>query len=466
MKRKVWFAAIFVLLLLPGCSFAPQYLRPAAPVQAEWPVGEAYGEAVVDTPVFDVPTRTWQEHFSDGGLRAIIYLALHNNRDLRMSTLNVERARAVYGIQSAELIPSINVSGGYTRERISEDFSTTGHAVTTEQYSINLGITTWELDFFGRIRNLKDSALEEYVAMEQVQRAAQILLVSEVAIAWYALAADREILEYARLTLKAQEASYELVRKRYDNGVASELDLRRAQSQVETARRDEALYTQRLAQGENALTLLVGLSVSRVTLPSDLETVVPPRDLSQGLQSEVLLLRPDVLAAEHRLKASYANIGAARAAFFPRISLTTTIGTASSDLSALFNSGSDTWGFSPRLSVPVFDRRTRLAYKVTKVEREMALAEYEKAIQNAFREVADVLAARGTLDQRIDAQESLVEAAEETFRISEARYADGIDSYLSVLDAQRSLYVAKQGLIALRLEQVSNLVALYKTLGG
>ena len=317
--------------------------------------------------------------------------------------------------------------------------------MTAEQYSVNLGISSWEIDFFGRIRSLKDRALEEYLATDQARRSAQILLVSSVANAYLALAADRENLKLAASTLETQEASYKLIRKRYDVGLASELDLRRAQSQVDTARGDVARYTQLAAQDENALNLLVGSPVPPALLPAELGSVSPPKEISPGLSSEVLLRRPDVLAAEHRLKAANANIGAARAAFFPRISLTTAIGTASADLSGLFKSGSGTWSFAPQIVMPIFDARTWSAYDVTKVEKEISVAQYEKAIQTAFREVADALAVRGTVNQQIAAQQSLVDAVAETYRLSNARYTKGIDSYLGVLDAQRSLYARATG---------------------
>jgi multidrug efflux system outer membrane protein len=338
--------------------------------------------------------------------------------------------------------------------------------MTVEQYGVNLGISSWEIDFFGRIRSLKDRALEEYIATDQARHSAQILLVSTVASAYLTLAADRENLKLVASTLETQEASYKLIRRRCDVGLASELDLRRAQSQVDAARGDVARYTQIAAQDENALNLLVGSPLPRALLPSELGGVSPPKEISPGMSSELLLRRPDVLAAEHRLKATNANIGAARAAFFPRISLTTAIGTASAELSGLFKSGSGTWGFAPQIVLPIFDARMWSAYDAIKVEREIALAQYEKAIQTAFREVADALAVRGTVDQQLSAQQSLVSAVAETYRLSNARYTKGIDSYLSVLDAQRSLYGAQQGLIALRLAQFTNRVTLYKVLGG
>ncbi|HOD31456.1 MAG TPA: efflux transporter outer membrane subunit, partial [Smithellaceae bacterium] len=331
---------------------------------------------------------------------------------------------------------------------------------------INLGITSWEIDFFGRIRSLKDKALEEYLATDQSLRSTKILLICTVAQAYLTLAADREALHLVSSTLKTQQAAYELIRKRYEVGIVSELDLRRAQSQVDAARGDVARYTQLVAQDENALNLLVGSPVRHELLSQNLSDIILPKDISAGLSSELLLRRPDVLSAEHRLKAANANIGAARAAFFPRISLTTTAGTASADLSGLFKSGSGVWTFAPQIIMPIFDTRTWFAYNVSKIEKEMSIAQYEKSIQTAFREVADALAVKGTINQRIEAQQSLVDALATAYRLSEARYSKGIDGYLSVLDAQRSLYNAQQGLVMLRLAQTNNLVTLYKALGG
>jgi multidrug efflux system outer membrane protein len=445
---------------------APKYTRPNAPVPAKWPTGAAYKETKSATSAPAAAELPWREFFTDERLQKIIGIALDNNRDLRVAALNVERARALYGISRAELLPSVSAVGMMSKQLVPADLSTTGSAITATQYSVNLGISSWEIDFFGRIRSLKDQALEEYLATDQARRSAQISLVSTVAQAYLALTADWEALKLVASTLETQEASYKLIRKRQDVGLASELDLRRAQSQLDTARVDVARYTQLVAQDENALNLLVGSPMPQELLPADLVSVSPPKEVSPGLSSEVLLRRPDVLAAEHQLKAANANIGAARAAFFPRISLTTAIGTASADLSGLFKFGQGTWLFAPQIIMPIFDARTWSAYDVTKVEREISVAQYEKVIQTAFREVADALAVRGTVNQQIAAQQSLVDAVAETYRLSNARYTKGIDSYLSVLDAQRSLYGAQQGLIVLRLARLVNTVALYKVLGG
>jgi outer membrane protein, multidrug efflux system len=468
MKRNLFLLLSTMIFLLGGCTLAPEYTRPEAPVPAHWPTGMAYiyTENAPDESTPQASTLSWREFITDKRLQKVIEAALKNNRDLKMAALNVERAKALYGIGRVSLLPSVNAAGIWDKEHVPADLSTTGNAVTSEQYRVNLGITSWEIDFFGRIRSLKDKALEEYLATDQALRSSQILLVSTVAQAYLALAADREALQLVSKTLGAQEAAYELIRKRYDVGMISELDLRRAQSQVDIARGDVARYTQQVAQDENALNFLIGSPLQQELMPADLGSVSPTREVSVGLSSELLLRRPDVLAAEHQLKAANANIGAARAAFFPSIALTTSFGTASADLSGLFKSGQGTWGFTPQIIMPIFDARTWFAYDVTKIEKEMSIAQYEKAIQTAFREVADALAVKGTINQQIAAQQSLVDAVSETYRLSNARYTKGIDSYLSVLDAQRSLYAAQQGLIMLRLSRFVNQVTLYNVLGG
>jgi len=335
-----------------------------------------------------------------------------------------------------------------------------------EQYRVDLGITAWEIDFFGRIRSLKDQALEAYLATEEARRGAQIALVAEAARVYLTLAADRESLILAHSTLETQQAAYDLVQKLFDVGLGTKLDLRRAQIPVEMARGDVARFTQLAAQDQNALNLLAGSLVPEEFLPVALSNITPPREISPGLSSEALLRRPDIMAAEHRLKGAYAIIGAARAAFFPRISLTAAIGTASDELSGLFSSGTDTWNFAPQIIMPIFDARTWAAYRVSKADREIVLTQYEKTIKTAFREVADTLAMQGTIDKQVAAQQALVNAVAATYRLSNERYTKGIDSYLSVLDAQRSHFAAQQGLVALRLAKLANRVRLYAVLGG
>ena len=457
------------LLLLPGlalfaagCTMAPKYTRPNAPVPA-WPTGAAYATQLSTN---NYQPQVWQEFFTDAKLQQVISLALTNNRDLRLAALNVERARAYYGIQRTELWPTVDATGSGSKQRLPADLSSSGSRQTVERYDAKLGVASWEIDFFGRIRSLKDRALEEYLATEQARRGAQILLVSLVASTYLTLAADRENLKLAATTLKAQQDAYDLVKRRFDLGLIPELDVHRAQTQVDVARGDAARFTQLVAQDENALHILAGGPVPRELLPVELANVTPPCEVSAGVSSEVLLRRPDVSQTEHLLKAAHADIGAARAAFFPRISLTAAFGTASSDLSGLFKSGSAAWNYAPQIVMPIFDARTWSAHKAAKVQREIAVTQYEQTIQSAFREVADALAVRGTVGEQCSAQESLVHAVAETHRLASSRYDKGIDSYLSVLDAQRSLYAAQQGLVSLRLAKLANDVRLYAVLGG
>jgi multidrug efflux system outer membrane protein len=459
-----------LVFLMGGCSLAPKYSRPAAPVPAAWPAGTAHDQtktaAVLPTGDAALHVYPWQDFFPDPKLRQVIKTALENNRDLRMAALNAERARAYYGIQRASLLPSVNAVASESKQRIPADLSASGKAMTAEQYSVNFGVASWEIDFFGRIRNLKDQALEEYLATDQARLSAQLMLLSTVANAYLALAADREGLQLALSTLETVGNSYRLQGKLHDLGVVSALDLRLSQTQVDAARGEVSRYAQLAAQDKNALNLLAGTDLPETLLPDRLTDVEFCREISPGLSSTVLLQRPDVLAAEHRLKGAHANIGAARAAFFPRISLTAALGTASADLSGLFNSGQGTWSFAPVIAVPVFDARTWHAYDVTKVEQQLAVAQYEKTIQTAFREVADALAVQGAMNQRLASQQSLAAALAEALRLSTVRYTNGIDSYLNVLDAQRSLYNAKQGFLALQFARLANEVTLYKALGG
>jgi multidrug efflux system outer membrane protein len=408
----------------------------------------------------------WEDFIRSEPLREVIRMAIANNRNLRVAVLNIERARALYRIQRAELLPSVHGGAAFSKERVPGILSQGGQPKTTELYNVSVGVSAWELDLFGRIRSLQDAALEQYLATEQARVSAQIALIAEVTNAYLTLAADRENLELAQSTLTTQQETYEMIRRRAEVGASSDLDLRQAQTRVDAARVDIARYTSQVALDENALTLLVGSTIPPGLLPAELGEVAALRDFTPGLPSGVLQRRPDILQAEHQLKAAHANIGAARAAFFPRITLTTSFGTTSDQLSDLFKSGSETWAFVPQIVMPIFDARTWAAYDVTKVDREIAVAQYEKAIQTGFREVADALAQRGTLGDQLDAQQSLVEASAESYRLSDARYTRGIDSYLRVLDAQRSLYSAQQGLIAVRLARLTNLVTLYKVLGG
>ena len=463
--NKVSFSMLLgTVLVLGGCTLAPEYQRPGSPVAAQWPAGAAYVQDAQDAP--RAADLKWHEFFADAALQKIIQQALDNNRDLRLAALNVERAQGLYGIQRGDLFPSFTAEGGKTRQRRSADLIEPGQPRTVTQYSADLGFAAWELDFFGRIRSLSDQALEEYLATDEGRRSTQVALVSQVARTYFALAADRENLALARSTLESQQAAYGLVKRRFDVGTVSELDLKQARIPVDTARADVARYTQLAAQDLNALVLLAGAPVPEALLPPNLVAAGMLKDVAAGVSSEVLLLRPDVIAAEHRLKGAYASIGAARAALFPRITLTGSVGTASSELSRLFEGQSGTWLFAPQFSLPIFDTRLWAALRVSKTDREIALTQYEKAVQTAFREVADALAVRGTIDEQLAAQESLTATVGDTYRLAERRYNSGIDSFLTVLDAQRSHFAAQQSLVTLRLAKLAAQIQLYAALGG
>ncbi|KAB8042586.1 AdeC/AdeK/OprM family multidrug efflux complex outer membrane factor [Janthinobacterium aquaticum] len=456
------------LALLAGCSLAPTYERPATPTPASWPTGPSYKADAAGANAQPVADIAWRDFFADARLRQVIELALANNRDLRVSILNIEKARATYGIERAALIPSLSASGGQSATRVPNNQSPNGEGSITRQYTANLGISAYELDFFGRVRSLSDSALEQYLSTEEARRAQQISLVAEVASSYLNLVADQQRLAVAQQTLQSQQSSYELAKRRFDAGATSGLDKYDAQTSVELARSDVATYTSQVALDQNALTLLVGSSVPAELLPqAEFGAVTALADVPAGLPSEVLQRRPDVLAAERTLRAANANIGAARAAFFPRISLTATAGSLSNNLSGLFKGGSGTWSFLPQISLPIFDGGVNRAnLDIAKVNREISVAQYEKAIQVAFREVSDALAQRGTIDERLQSQVALVEASGKSYTIQEARYKQGAETYLNALISQRALYSAQQSLITARLSKSTNLVTLYKVLGG
>ncbi len=471
MKRSIILPVMATVFAIAGCStMAPKYTQPVAPVPAAWPSGPAYKEGAgptTDKALADIP---WQDFFVDPQLRKLIALALENNRDLRIAALNIERARAQYQVQGSDLFPKVDASGAGNFQRLPEDFSGTGRAETIHHYSVGLGVSSYELDLFGRVRSLKGQALEQYLATGQARLSVQISLVAQVAAGYLTLAADREQLKLARETLANQQASFQLTRSRFEAGVTSALDFNQARTSVDAARVDIARFTTLVAQDENALSLVVGSAVPAGLLPQALsETLTALKDVTPGLPSDVLLRRPDILQAESLLKGFNANIGAARAAFFPRITLVSSVGFGSSELAGLFTAGAGSfaWSFAPRITLPIFDGGSNRAnLKVAEVDRDIAVAQYEKAIQTAFREVSDALAQRGTIDEQVTAQQSLTDATSESYNLSRARYAKGVDSYLAVLDSQRFLYRAQQNLITVRLSRLANLVTLYKVLGG
>jgi multidrug efflux system outer membrane protein len=439
----------------------PKYQRPKAPMPEALPGDAAKPGAVA------VANLHWQDYFTNPGMQSVIKLALANNRDLRIAALNIEKMQAAYGIQRAGLYPTIGVAASGARYWAPKNMSLTGKAQTSETDVLNFGVLSWELDFFGRVRSLSAQALNQYLATEQAQLSGQISLVAAIAQSYLAYAADNENLQLTQSTFEAQKSYFEMISKSRELGIASELDLRRAQSQMETSRVDVARYRGLVAVDQHALDLLVGTPVSAELLPKGFDSAGELKDVSAGLSSEVLLRRPDILMAEYQLKAANANIGAARAAFFPSISLTGGIGTMSPDLSGLFNWSQRTWNFTPQISVPIFaGGALRAGLKVSEINRAIAVIQYEQAIQTAFREVSDGLVRRASLLEQLEAQRSLLESLSATFSLSESRYKEGLDGYLGVLDAQRSLYSVQQGLVATRLASQSNQIMLFKALGG
>ena len=449
---------------LAGCSLAPDYERPEAGLPERWAPAALKADAgqVASVPAAELG---WQEFFRDARLQQLIGIALENNHDLRIATLNVEAFRAQYRIQRADLLPGVSADAAMSRSHTPAAVNPLA-AGTNTQYSATLGLS-WELDLFGRVRSLRDQALEQYFASEAAQRSAKVSLVAAVANAWLALQADQALLQVAQDTFRTYEESLALTQRSFDVGVASALELSQARTAVESTRGAVSTYTRLVAQDRNALTQLLGGSVPaellEVTgLNGDLLAEVPA-----GLPSDLLRNRPDILQAEHQLRAANANIGAARAAFFPRIGLTGAAGFASRELSDLFSADADYWSFTPSISVPIFNAgRLRANRDYAEVAKNIQVAQYEKAIQVGFREVADGLAARATYSDQVQAQRNLLATSEEYYQLAERRYRGGVDSYLNLLDAQRQLFAARQQLIGDRLAQLISEVNLYKALGG
>ncbi|PZN31745.1 MAG: multidrug transporter [Proteobacteria bacterium] len=466
MKRRMHSAvALAVLTALSGCTLAPRYERPAAPVADEFPA-QPSANAGEGLSAADIG---WREFFPQQTLQDLIGRALANNRDLRVAALNVEAARAQYRIRQADIVPHVDAVGEGNSQRVPANLSQTGESYVTRQYSAGLGVTAFELDLFGRLRSLRRGALETYLSLEETRLSAELALIAEVANAWLTLVADQELLRLTRETYEVQRSSYDLTRLRFDSGVASEVDLHQAEIALRNAEVNISVYERRVAQDRNALELLVGEPLGPEFDPSgaSLDEQVLAHDIPAGLPAELLERRPDIRAAEHALRAANANIGAARAAFFPRISLTGFYGEAHPDLSDLFSEGQRTWSFVPQIRVPIFAGGANAAQlDLAQVRKRAEIARYEQAIQVAFREVADALAARSTLDAQLRAQEALTRAAENTYRLADMRYRNGVESYLTTLIAQRDFYAAQQALINTRLARASNLVLLYKALGG
>jgi outer membrane protein, multidrug efflux system len=450
-------------LALASCSLAPRYHRPPALVPTEVPDGAA--------PVPDasaVAELGWRDLFGDERLKALVALAIRNNRDLRVAALNVELTQAQYRIQRADLLPDVSASASGTRQRIPANLSTTGSALTTTGYIVGLGATAFELDLFGRVRSLSQAALEQYLATDEARRSAHLALVAQVATQYLAERALDDQVALARRTLETVESSHALARRTYEAGRTSELDLRTAETQVETARFDLSSALEQRARSQHALVVLVGQPLPEdLPPPTPLDAQAVLSELPAGVPSAVLLRRPDILAAEHGLLSANAVIGAARAAFFPSISLTAFGGTSSAELSGLFGGGSGVWSFTPRIELPIFrGGALRASLDAAEVRKSIQVAQYERAIQVAFREVADALVSRGALEEQLAAQRARVEAEQRRYDLSELRYRKGVDSYLGVLTAQRDLFAAQQILIRSRLARLTNLVDLYRALGG
>ncbi len=455
--RVIRSAAALSVVLLGGCmNLAPKYERPAAPVAERFPLAP---ESAASGPA--AAELDWPQFFADERVKRLIAIALANNRDLRIAALNIEAVRAQAAVRDADRWPTVNA--GLTGSR-----TPTASGGINSLYTAGLQVTAYELDLFGRLRNLSEAAAAQVLASEEARKAVQISLVAAVANAHIALAADEALLEVTRQTLASREESLRLVRLRFDNGASSELDLRQAESLLESARVSLAQATRQRALDENALVLLLGQP-----LPADLPPAQPAQalsalpDLPVGLPSEVLLRRPDVRQAEQQLIAANASIGAARAAFFPRITLTGSVGLASGDLGELFRGGNSAWSFAPQLIQPLFDAgRNQGNLDLAKANRDIAVAQYERAIQSAFREVADALAGRATLAEQLRAQERQLAAEEARNRLVELRWRNGATSSLERLDAQRSLFAAQQALVQQQALAAQNLTALYRVLGG
>lgn len=464
MRRR--FVGMATALSLAACSLQPHYVRPEAPIPPSWPVGDAYlrqSEAAL-------PSVSYPDIFRDPRLRSLIEQALANNRDLRVAAANIAAARARYRIQRSELLPTVSADAGARFGDSGSAGSVTGGtgAGSNSSYSVDLGITAFEIDLFGRVRSLSDAALAQYFATEAAARATRLTLVGDVATIWLTVAADRSLLRIAEQTVASAQNSVRLTQARLQGGIAPRTDLRQAQTILDQARADAASSRTAVAQDMNALRLLVGADVDPTLLPESIESVEGTlAELRPGLDSTILLRRPDVVQAEYLLRAANAQIGAARAALFPRISLTGIAGLASSALGSLFSGDAFNWSVSPTVSYSIFDfGAARAGVAESRAQREAALATWESTVQTAFREVADALARRGTIDDQEQANRDLVAAASDNYTLSQARYRGGIDSFLQALDAQRSLYNAQRSLVGTQLERAANLVTLYRVLGG
>ncbi|WP_455825984.1 AdeC/AdeK/OprM family multidrug efflux complex outer membrane factor [Pseudomonas graminis] len=461
--NKTTLTTLGMACLLGGCSLTPEYQRPEAPVPAQFPHAGVYRLAQAGSVT---PASDWQGLFHDPALQQLIGTALANNRDLRVAALNVEAFQAQYRIQRADLFPAVSASGAGKRQKLPGEVTGTGKSAITSSYSATLGLSAYELDLFGRVRSLSEQAMLTYLGTEEARRSTQLSLVANVANAYLTWRADQELLALAQQTLAADDHSWQLTRRSKAAGKASALDVVQARTSVESTRASVARYARQVAQDLNNLALLVGGPVDE-NLPSrpladDLVARVPA-----GLPSDLLQRRPDILQAEYQLQAANANIGAARAAFFPSVTLTANAGSASTELSGLFKGGSGTWTFQPQINLPIFNAGSlRASLDYARLQKDIGVAQYEKSIQTAFQEVADGLAARQTYTDQLNAQRDFVAANQAYYDLAQHRYRSGVDSNLTFLDAQRSLFSAQQALIVDRLAQLVAEVNLYTALGG
>jgi len=454
------------VLAVTGCSLAPRHEPPPLPVASAYPADTgSQPSATSDGPI--APEITWRDYFADPHLQVLIAQALENSRDLRSAVLRVEEVRAAYGIQRAEQFPTIAVGIDGSRARTPADLSPTGRAQISNQYQVGAGLATWELDFWGRVRNLKDAALENYLATDEARRAITISLVAQVADSYLALRELDERIVLARQTIVSREESLRIFTRRFEVGAIAKMDLVQVEVLLQQAQTLAAQLEQASAAQAHALTLLVGSSLPPLPKNTDFSDDAVTRDLRVGLPSDLLLQRPDIVAAEHQLRAAHANIGAARAAFFPRITLTGFLGTASAELNGLFDSGSRAWSFLPSLTLPIFDAgRNRASLDLAEVRRDLAVTNYEKTVQTAFRDVSDALSARHWLTEQVRIAQATLAAQTERARLSQLRYDNGSAPYFEVLDAQRDLLSAEQQLVQTRRALLSSRVSLYAALGG
>lgn len=465
MSVKIIAAAVLVICI-SGCSLIPQHQVPKAMIEDAWPKGAAYQNVEVGNRAVNI---TWKNYFQSDTLRVIIERTLQNNRDLNIALLNIDRVKALYRIQKSGSLPVIDGGGAFSRNGTPEDISATGRSMTTSVFSANIGMTAYELDFFGRVKSLNKEALETYLATEEAFCNTRIALISQVAQAYLNYLADQKLLILAQNTHMAQEQTYEVIKRQFEIGAATRLDMNRAATSVESAKVSIAQYTRLVAQTKNALVQLAGTPVEDLMDSSDtIDTLDFLKHLPEGMPSEILTTRPDIRQAEHQLFAANADIGAARAALYPSIRLTGNFGLASDRLSSLFDSGAAySWNFVPQISIPIFNRGSlKASIEVARVDEKIAAARYERVVQQAFREVADQLAARGTYEAQLNAQNALVHASQRAYSLSSLRYKNGIDDFLTVLDSQRSLFAAEQKEVTTRQEYLANLISIYKVLGG